>query len=166
MVLKYYKTYSNSKITVNLALTKFTCNEQAAVKILGAPDIILNKTYTESNLEVSIESVISPAFQIEYNFPGTTDNIGAVINEVDQFIDDVKEAVTEKMAALMIIYNQIKRLLDNQTGELIIKDGEETVDVSPTIKTQKLSCFSNVEDYSLKNAKVGGRGIIDTPKLT
>lgn len=99
MKLKFYKSISESQITISLSITNMTVNERKAIKILGAPKIALEKTYNVSDTSVLIDTDIT-SFNEEYTFKGTTDNIYTVIEEVNTFVTDVQEVITEAIAYL------------------------------------------------------------------
>ena len=125
MKLKFYKSISESQITVSLSLTKLTVNERKAIKILGAPKIALEKTYNVSDTSVLIDTDVT-SFSEEYTFKGTTDNIYTVMEEVNTFVTDVQEVITEAMSTLMASYRDIEKSVASQSGELEIADGENT----------------------------------------
>ena len=125
MKLKFYKSISESQITVSLSLTNLTVNERKAIKILGAPKIALEKTYNVSDTSVLIDTDVA-SFSEEYTFKGTTDNIYTVIEEVNTFVTDVQEVITEAMSTLMASYRDIEKSVASQSGELEIADGENT----------------------------------------
>ena len=125
MKLKFYKSISESQIPVSLSLTNLTVNERKAIKILGAPKIALEKTYNVSDTSVLIDTDVT-SFSEEYTFKGTTDNIYTVIEEVNTFVTDVQEVITEAMSTLMASYRDIERSVASQSGELEIADGENT----------------------------------------
>ena len=125
MKLKFYKSISESQITVSLSLTNLTVNERKAIKILGAPKITLEKTYNVSDTSVLIDTDVT-SFSEEYTFKGTTDNIYTVIEEVNTFVTDVQEVITEAMSTLMASYRDIEKSVASQAGELEIADEENT----------------------------------------
>lgn len=123
MKLKFNKSINESQVTVVLSLTNNTVNEKKAIKILGAPQITLEKTYPISQTTVTIDANVSD-FNIEYSFNGTVDNISEVIDEANTFVIDVQEKVTDAMKDLMTAYKTIEKQVASQSGELEIKDGE------------------------------------------
>lgn len=123
MKLKFNKSINKSQVTVVLSLTNNTVNEKKAIKILGAPQITLEKTYPISQTTVTIDANVSD-FNIEYSFNGTVDNISEVIDEANTFVTDVQEKVTDAMKDLMTAYKTIEKQVASQSGELEIKDGE------------------------------------------
>lgn len=123
MKLKFNKSINESQVTVVLSLTNNTVNEKKAIKILGAPQITLEKTYPISQTTVTIDANVSD-FNIEYSFNGTVDNISEVIDEANTFVTDVQEKVTDAMKDLMTAYKTIEKQVASQSGELEIKDGE------------------------------------------
>ena len=125
MKLKFYKSISESQITVSLSLTNLTVNERKAIKILGAPKIALEKTYNVSDTSVLIDTDVT-SFSEEYTFKGTTENIYTVIEEVNTFVTDVQELITEARSTLMASYRDIEKSVASQSGELEIADGENT----------------------------------------
>lgn len=123
MKLKFNKIISDSDITVTLSLTSLTINEKKALRILGAPAIVLEKTYETSETTVTIDTNVTD-FNIEYTFKGTVENISEVIEEVNTFVTDVQEVVTNAMTDLMTAYKSVEKAVSAQSGELEIKDGE------------------------------------------
>lgn len=123
MKLKFNKSISDSQITVTLSLTNNTINEKKALRILGAPAIVLEKSYDVSGTMVSIDTNVSD-FNVEYTFKGTTENISDVVEEANTFVTDVQEVVTDVMTNLMTSYKAVEKAVTSSSGELDIKDGE------------------------------------------
>ncbi len=123
MKLKFNKSISDSQITVTLSLTNNTINEKKALRILGAPAIVLEKSYDISGTMVSIDTNVSD-FNVEYTFKGTTENISDVVEEANTFVTDVQEVVTDVMTNLMTSYKAVEKAVTSSSGELDIKDGE------------------------------------------
>lgn len=137
MKLKYNKIYSGSSITVILSLVKYTKEELAAIKNLGAPQIVIDKTYGDT--VISIDTTVSDFTNIEYVFNSSTEKINETIEEVDDYIDTVKQEVAEKMTDLMLLYKQLEKLLNDKTGEINIEDGITTSNEQPgQVATEEL----------------------------
>ena len=125
MKLKYTKSISESTVTVNLNLTSMTAREKKAVRVLGAPIVILEKDYEVSGTSVALNNTVDN-FMIETEFTGTIENISDVLDEANTYINDVYEAVNEVMLELMTNYKQVERVVEEQFGEMEIRDGEQT----------------------------------------
>ena len=125
MKLKYTKSISESTVTVNLNLTSMTAREKKAVRVLGAPVVVLEKDYEVSGTSVALNNAVDN-FMIETEFTGTIENISDVLDEANTYVNDVYEAVNEVMLELMTNYKQVERVVEEQSGELEIKDGEQT----------------------------------------
>ena len=125
MKLKYTKSISESIVTVNLNLTSMTAREKKAIRILGAPVVVLEKDYEVSGTSVALNNAVDD-FMIETEFVGTIETISDVLDEANTFVTDVHEAVNEVMLELMTNYKQVERVVEEQSGELEIKDGEQT----------------------------------------
>ena len=125
MKLKYTKSISESTVTVNLNLTSVTAREKKAIRVLGAPVVVLEKDYEVSGTSVALNNAVDD-FMIETEFVGTIETISDVLDEANTFVNDVHEAVNEVMLELMTNYKQVERVVEEQSGELEIKDGEQT----------------------------------------
>lgn len=125
MKLKFNKNISDSQINVTLTLTNNTINEKKALRILGSPAVVFEKSYDVSGTTVSIDTNISD-FNVEYTFIGTTENIAEVVDEVNTFVTDVQEVVTDVMTNLMTAYRAVEKATSSSSGELEIRDGEST----------------------------------------
>lgn len=125
MKLKFNKNISDSQINVTLTLTNNTINEKKALRILGSPAVVFEKSYDVSGTTVSIDTNISD-FNVEYTFIGTTENIAEVVDEVNTFVTDVQEVVTDVMTNLMTAYRAVEKATSSSSGELEIRDGENT----------------------------------------
>ena len=125
MKLKYTKSISESTVTVNLNLTSMTAREKKAVRVLGAPVVVLEKDYEVSGTSVALNNAVDD-FMIETEFTGTIENISDVLDEANTYVNDVYEAVNEVMLELMTNYKQVERIVEEQSGEMEIKDGEQT----------------------------------------
>lgn len=125
MKLKYTKSISESTVTVNLNLTSMTAREKKAVRVLGAPIVVLEKDYEVSGTSVALNNTVDN-FMIETEFAGTIENISDVLDEANTYVNDVYEAVNEVMLELMTNYKQVERVVEEQSGEMEIKDGEQT----------------------------------------
>ena len=125
MKLKYTKSISESTVTVNLNLTSMTAREKKAVRVLGAPIVILEKDYEVSGTSVALNNAVDN-FMIETEFTGTIENISDVLDEANTYVNDVYEAVNEVMLELMTNYKQVERVVEEQSGEMEIRDGEQT----------------------------------------
>lgn len=125
MKLKYTKSISESTVTVNLNLTSMTAREKKAVRVLGAPIVILEKDYEVSGTSVALNNTVDN-FMIETEFTGTIENISDVLDEANTYVNDVYEAVNEVMLELMTNYKQVERVVEEQSGEMEIRDGEQT----------------------------------------
>ena len=125
MKLKYTKSISESTVTVNLNLTSMTAREKKAVRVLGAPIVVLEKDYEVSGTSVALNNAVDN-FMIETEFTGTIENISDVLDEANTYVNDVYEAVNEVMLELMTNYKQVERVVEEQSGEMEIRDGEQT----------------------------------------
>lgn len=125
MKLKYTKSISESTVTVNLNLTSMTAREKKAVRVLGAPIVVLEKDYEVSGTSVALNNTVDN-FMIETEFTGTIENISDVLDEANTYVNDVYEAVNEVMLELMTNYKQVERVVEEQSGEMEIRDGEQT----------------------------------------
>lgn len=125
MKLKYTKSISESTVTVNLNLTSMTAREKKAVRVLGAPIVVLEKDYEVSGTSVALNNAVDN-FMIETEFIGTIENISDVLDEANTYVNDVYEAVNEVMLELMTNYKQVERVVEEQSGEMEIRDGEQT----------------------------------------
>lgn len=125
MKLKYTKSISESTVTVNLNLTSMTAREKKAVRVLGAPIVVLEKDYEVSGTSVALNNTVDN-FMIETEFAGTIENISDVLDEANTYVNDVYEAVNEVMLELMTNYKQVERVVEEQSGEMEIRDGEQT----------------------------------------
>lgn len=125
MKLKYTKAIDESVVTVTLSLTNMTTREKKAIRVLGAPVVTLEKEYPTSGTTVALETPVDD-FSVEMEFPGTVENISDVLEEANTFVTDVHEAVTEVMLELMTSYKAIEKVVTSQSGELEIKDGEQS----------------------------------------
>ena len=125
MKLKYTKAIDESVVTVTLSLTNMTTREKKAIRVLGAPVVTLEKEYPTSGTTVALEIPVDD-FSVEMEFPGTVENISDVLEEANTFVTDVHEAVTEVMLELMTSYKAIEKVVTSQSGELEIKDGEQS----------------------------------------
>lgn len=125
MKLKYTKSISESTVTVNLNLTSMTAREKKAVRVLGAPVVVLEKDYEVSGTSVALNNAVDN-FMIETEFTGTIENISDVLDEANTYVNDVYEAVNEVMLELMTNYKQVERVVEEQSGEMEIRDGEQT----------------------------------------
>ena len=125
MKLKYTKSISESTVTVNLNLTSMTAREKKAVRVLGAPIVVLEKDYEVSGTSVALNNAVDN-FMIETEFTGTIENISDVLDEANTYVNDVYEAVNEVMLELMTNYKQVERIVEEQSGEMEIRDGEQT----------------------------------------
>lgn len=125
MKLKYTKSISESTVTVNLNLTSMTAREKKAVRILGAPVVVLEKDYEVSGTSVALNNAVDN-FMIETEFAGTIENISDVLDEANTYVNDVYEAVNEVMLELMTNYKQVEKVVEEQSGEMEIRDGEQT----------------------------------------
>ena len=125
MKLKYTKSISESTVTVNLNLTSVTAREKKAVRVLGAPIVVLEKDYEVSGTSVALNNAVDN-FMIETEFTGTIENISDVLDEANTYVNDVYEAVNEVMLELMTNYKQVERVVEEQSGEMEIRDGEQT----------------------------------------
>lgn len=125
MKLKYTKSISESTVTVNLNLTSMTAREKKAVRVLGAPVVVLEKDYEVSGTSVALNNAVDD-FMIETEFVGTIENISDVLDEANTYVNDVYEAVNEVMLELMTNYKQVERIVEEQSGEMEIRDGEQT----------------------------------------
>jgi len=123
MKLKFNKSISESVVTVTLSLTNLTTREKKALRILGAPTVVVEKAYEISGTTVDLNQDIDN-FSVETVFSGTIENIAEVLDEASTFITDVQEAVTDVMSELMTSYKAIEKVTTQQSGELEIKDGE------------------------------------------
>jgi hypothetical protein len=124
MKLKYTKSISESTVTVNLNLTSMTAREKKAVRVLGAPIVVLEKDYEVSGTSVALNNAVDN-FMIETEFTGTIENISDVLDEANTYVNDVYEAVNEVMLELMTNYKQVERIVEEQSGEMEIRDGEQ-----------------------------------------
>lgn len=124
MKLKYTKSISESTVTVNLNLTSMTAREKKAVRVLGAPIVVLEKDYEVSGTSVALNNAVDN-FMIETEFTGTIENISDVLDEANTYVNDVYEAVNEVMLELMTNYKQVERVVEEQSGEMEIRDGEQ-----------------------------------------
>lgn len=124
MKLKYTKSISESTVTVNLNLTSMTAREKKAVRVLGAPIVVLEKDYEVSGTSVALNNA-ADNFMIETEFTGTIENISDVLDEANTYVNDVYEAVNEVMLELMTNYKQVERVVEEQSGEMEIRDGEQ-----------------------------------------
>lgn len=124
MKLKFNKSISESTVTVNLNLTSMTAREKKAVRVLGAPIVVLEKDYEVSGTSVALNNAVDD-FMIETEFTGTIENISDVLDEANTYVNDVYEAVNEVMLELMTNYKQVERVVEEQSGEMEIKDGEQ-----------------------------------------
>lgn len=124
MKLKYTKSISESTVTVNLNLTSMTAREKKAVRVLGAPVVVLEKDYEVSGTSVALNNAVDN-FMIETEFIGTIENISDVLDEANTYVNDVYEAVNEVMLELMTNYKQVERIVEEQSGEMEIRDGEQ-----------------------------------------
>lgn len=125
MKLKFNKAISESTVTVNLNLTSMTAREKKAIRVLGAPIVVLEKDYETSGTSVALNNAVDD-FSVETEFVGTIENISDVLEEANTYVTDVQEAVTEVMLELMTNYKQIEKTIENQSGELEIRDGEQS----------------------------------------
>lgn len=125
MKLKFNKSISESVVTVNLSLTNLTTREKKALRILGAPTVVVEKAYEISGTTVDIDQSIDD-FSVEMDFTGTIENITEVLDEASTFITDVHEVITDVMTELMTSYKSIEKAASQQSGELEIKDGEQS----------------------------------------
>ena len=94
MKLKYTKSISESTVTVNLNLTSMTAREKKAVRVLGAPIVVLEKDYEVSGTSVALNNAVDN-FMIETEFTGTIENISDVLDEANTYVNDVYEAVND-----------------------------------------------------------------------
>lgn len=124
MKLKYTKSISESTVTVNLNLTSMTAREKKAVRVLGAPVVVLEKDYEVSGTSVALNNAVDN-FMIETEFTGTIENISDVLDEANTYVNDVYEAVNEVMLELMTNYKQVEKVVEEQSGEMEIRDGEQ-----------------------------------------
>ena len=125
MKLKFNKAISESTVTVNLNLTNMTAREKKAIRVLGAPIVVLEKDYETSGTSVALNNAVDE-FSVEVEFAGTIETIADVLEEASTFVTDVQEAVTEVMLELMTNYKTIEKVVEEQSGELEIRDGEQT----------------------------------------
>ena len=125
MKLKFNKAISESTVTVNLNLTSMTAREKKAIRVLGAPIVVLEKDYEVSGTSVALNNAVDE-FAVEVEFVGTIETIADVLEEASTFVTDVQEAVTEVMLELMTNYKTVEKVVEEQSGELEIRDGEQT----------------------------------------
>ena len=124
MYLKYTKSLKESTLAISLYCSNFTTDETRAIRQLGAPHVVLSKAYETSGVTVDIDIAVS-ALNLTQSFTGNTETIQDVLMEGDEFINDVAQAITEVMTALMTQYRIIESATNVTSGQIKIQDEAE-----------------------------------------
>lgn len=105
MNLKVLRTTKNKVVTIVLETTCFNEDENAMLDQLGEPIISMCNSY--GNNAINFSKKIRSNFRVKVKFDANLENdTDKTADFVDQFMDDVKELLSEAMSQLSDEYNE------------------------------------------------------------
>ena len=104
MKLKVDYSVHKRKVFIDIETVDFTPNEIKAIEALGDPKVEFKKTYTGGHI-VSISRKLRSEFKIRLRLDGST-NFEAANNAGQEFIQDIKEKLTQIMEDLVFEYEE------------------------------------------------------------
>lgn len=124
MKLKFNKQVTGSVVTVTFNVSNFSIDEKKAIRVLGSPDVVYENAFEVSGCTITIDTKLSDFNTLgSFVFKGDIDTISDVLEEVQEFIVDMKDVLTEVMQELMFSYQQVSDETNTTGGEFEIKDG-------------------------------------------
>lgn len=132
MKLNYSKKIKNNIVSVYLSITEITEDEMKACKELGNLNIAFNKTYS-SGKTIDMNRKLFTEFTFNTDFEATEDTITLAIVDANNFINDIANAIREKLFDFMAKYRSVADLIDNANGYIEINT---SVTPDPDIPTE------------------------------
>lgn len=106
MRLEFKKKYNSGVITVLLNLIDITAEEEAALEIIGIPNLVLKKTYSKTNTKVDINIRITKLNKLKTNFKTKYETALIDYTDPDAFINDVKNLLRIQKENLLRKYDE------------------------------------------------------------
>lgn len=106
MRLEFKKNYNSGVITVLLNLVDITAEEEAALEIIGIPNLVLKKTYNKTNTKVNINIRITELNKLKTVFKTKYETALIDYTDPDAFINDVKNLLRIQKKDLLRKYNE------------------------------------------------------------
>lgn len=106
MRLEFKKNYNSGVITVLLNLVDITAEEEAALEIIGIPNLVLKKTYNKTNTKVNINIRITELNKLKTVFKTKYETALIDYTDPDAFINDVKNLLRIQKEDLLRKYDE------------------------------------------------------------
>lgn len=106
MRLEFKKKYNSGAITVLLNLVDITAEEEAALEIIGIPNLVLKKTYNRTNTKVDINIRITELSKLKTEFQTKYETSLIDYTDSDTFINDVKNILRIQKEDLLRKYDE------------------------------------------------------------
>ena len=101
MKITHNKKISGGKIYVILDAGNFSLQELKAIRALGEPSIVFNKTYKMSDTEVNIDKPVTKFTKQQFIFDAKLSTIVNVSEEASNFIVDIEQTFATIMGELV-----------------------------------------------------------------
>ena len=158
MRLEFKKKFSAEKTIVLLSIVDLTALEKEAIKAVGAPLIVLNKTYPRTRTKVDINSSLDMFIKIRVDFAQNYVTHLIDYAEIDSYINDVQHLIQDAKNRLLKRYDEYLNgqkpnedegfpYCNQLDGHIHIYSGEElTQEVIDKMKNGEI--FALIEDDS------------------
>ena len=114
MKITHNKKISGGKVYVVLDAGNFSLQEIKAIRALGEPSIVFNKTYKMSDTEINIDKPVTKFTKQQFIFDAKLSTIVNVSEEASSFIIDIEEIFATIMGELVGEYMRLTAV-DNDT---------------------------------------------------
>lgn len=101
MKITHNKKISGGKIYIILDAGNFSLQELKAIRALGEPSIVFNKTYKMSDTEVNIDKPVTKFTKQQFIFDAKLSTIVNVSEEASNFIVDIEQTFATIMGELV-----------------------------------------------------------------
>lgn len=101
MKITHNKKISGGKIYIILDAGNFSIQELKAIRALGEPSIVFNKTYKMSDTEVNIDKPVTKFTKQQFIFDAKLSTIVNVSEEASNFIVDIEQTFATIMGELV-----------------------------------------------------------------
>lgn len=106
MRLDFKKKFSAEKTIVLLSLVEISAWEKAAIKAVGAPNIVLKKTYPRTQTKVDINSALDLFINIRVDFANNYVTHLIDYAEIDSYINDIQHLILDAKNRLLKRYDE------------------------------------------------------------